>query len=128
MSTAEFEPAIPLSEGVKTQAFERTTADMYCFVSIMCCSMYCLFVLLYVFFVCKCVLYYCHRVATKLHLNISYHIISYIIYIISYHIIYIISYHIISTYITRLSDKNSFPKNTITVFVSDSTTYRRYIS
>jgi len=39
---------------------------MYCFVSI---------VLFYVLFVCKCVLYYCHRVATKLQLtNISYRI------------------------------------------------------
>ena len=27
-----------------------------------------------VLFVCKCVLYYCHRVATQLQLNISYHI------------------------------------------------------
>jgi len=27
-------------------------------------------VLFYVLFVCKCVLYYCHRVATKLQLNI----------------------------------------------------------
>jgi len=26
---------------------------------------------LYVLFVCKCVLYYCHRVATQLQLNIS---------------------------------------------------------
>jgi hypothetical protein len=51
-------------------------------------------VLFYVLFVCKCVLYYCHRVATQLQLNISY-IISYCIvsYIISY---YIISYHTIS--------------------------------
>ena len=32
-----------------------------------------LIVLFYVLFVCKCVLYYCHRVATKLQLtNISY--------------------------------------------------------
>jgi len=29
-----------------------------------------------VLFVCKCVLYYCHRVATQLQLNISYNIIS----------------------------------------------------
>jgi hypothetical protein len=27
-----------------------------------------------VLFVCKCLLYYCHRVATQLQLNISYHI------------------------------------------------------
>jgi hypothetical protein len=38
---------------------------MYFFVSI---------VLFYVLFVCKCVLVYCHRVATQLRLNISYHI------------------------------------------------------
>jgi hypothetical protein len=30
-------------------------------------------VLFYLLFVCKCVLYYCHRVATQLQLNISYH-------------------------------------------------------
>jgi hypothetical protein len=29
-----------------------------------------------VLFVCLCVLYYCHRVATQLQLNISYHIIT----------------------------------------------------
>jgi hypothetical protein len=48
-------------------------------------------VLFYVLLVCKCVLYYCHRVATQLQLNIyriiSYHIVSYISYRInSYHI------------------------------------------
>jgi len=32
------------------------------------------FVSFSVLFVCICVLYYCHRVATKLQLNISYHI------------------------------------------------------
>ena len=45
-----------------------------------------------VLFVCKCVLYYCHRVATQLQLrNISYHI-SYIYHIsfVIYHIIYIV--------------------------------------
>jgi len=31
-----------------------------------------LIVLFYVLFVCKCVLYYCHRLATQLQLNISY--------------------------------------------------------
>ena len=35
-----------------------------------------LLVLFYVLFVCKCVLYYCHRVASQLQLtNVSYHII-----------------------------------------------------
>jgi len=34
-----------------------------------------IFVSFYVLFVCKCVLYYCHRVATQLQLtNISFHI------------------------------------------------------
>jgi hypothetical protein len=73
-------------------------------------------VLFYVMFVCICVLYYCHRVATQLQLNISYHIISHHIsyYIISYHISYhyiisynitshhIISYHIISYHISYI--------------------------
>ena len=59
----------------------------------LCCSMYfcvvlCIvcFVTFSVLFVCICVLNYCHRVATQLQLNISYHIISY--HIISYHISY----------------------------------------
>jgi hypothetical protein len=50
-----------------------------------CCSMYfcvvlCIvcFVTFPVLFVCICVLNNCHRVATQLQLNISYHIISYI--------------------------------------------------
>jgi hypothetical protein len=39
------------------------------------CVVQLLFVLFYVLFVCKCVLYYCYRVATQLQLiNISYHI------------------------------------------------------
>ena len=38
------------------------------------CVVLCIFVLFYVLFVCICVLYYCHRVATQLQLNISYHI------------------------------------------------------
>ena len=55
-------------------------------VCILCCSMYFLccmyfcvvlcivcFVSFSVLFVCICVLYYCHRVATQLQLNISYH-------------------------------------------------------
>jgi hypothetical protein len=77
------------------------------------------FVLLYVLLVCKCVLYYCHRVATQLQLThisyhisyriiyriihiISYRIISYITYIIYYTVSYHISYHIIyhNIYIT----------------------------
>jgi len=33
------------------------------------------FVTFSVLFVCICVLYYCHRVATQVQLNISYHII-----------------------------------------------------
>jgi len=49
-------------------------------------------------FVCKCVLYYCHRVATQLQLNISYHISYHIIYrIVLYIISYcIVLYHIVS--------------------------------
>jgi len=46
----------------------------------LCCSMYfCIvcFVSLSVLFVYICVVNYCHRVATQLQLNISYHIISY---------------------------------------------------
>jgi len=40
-------------------------------------SGYCFTVLFCVLFVCKCVLYYCYRVSTQLHLtNISYQIIS----------------------------------------------------
>jgi hypothetical protein len=72
----------------------------------MCCYLcfLLLFMLFYVLFVCRCVLYYCHRVATQLQLNIyiSYHIISYIKYI-SYLIIsyIIISYHIASYHITH---------------------------
>jgi hypothetical protein len=34
---------------------------------------FCIIVLFCVLFVRKCVLYYCHRVSTKLQLNISYH-------------------------------------------------------
>ena len=56
----------------------------FCFILCIVC-----FVSFSVLFVCICVLYDCHRVATQLQLNISYHIISY--HIISYHIA---SYHI----------------------------------
>jgi hypothetical protein len=52
---------------------------------------------------CLCVLYYCHRVATQMQLNISCHIITIISYrIVSYRIIsyHTISYNIISYYIT----------------------------
>jgi hypothetical protein len=46
-----------------------------------CCFLYCLFcVVLCVLFVCICVLYYCHRVATQLQLNISYHVSHHIIF------------------------------------------------
>jgi len=39
---------------------------------LLCCSVYCLFCVVLCIFVCKCVLYYCHRVTTKLQLiNIS---------------------------------------------------------
>jgi hypothetical protein len=41
----------------------------------LCCSMYCVCV-----YVCKCVLYYCHRVSTQLHLNILY---SFLLIVIS---------------------------------------------
>jgi hypothetical protein len=54
----------------------------YCYVYVflllrMFCSVHSVFIVsFYVFFVCKCVLYYCHRVATQLQLtNISCHII-----------------------------------------------------
>jgi hypothetical protein len=88
--------------------------------------MYCFFVPFSVLFVCICVLYYCHRVATQLQLNISYiisqrnatqrdatrhdttrhdtsrHVTSrriiYHIYHIIYHIHHITSHHI--TYIS----------------------------
>ena len=42
------------------------------------CQVLCFIVLFCVLFVCKCVLYYCRRISTKLQLkNISYHIISF---------------------------------------------------
>ena len=46
----------------------------------LCCSMYCSFCdLLCIVCVCICVLNYCHRVATHLQLNISYHISAHLI-------------------------------------------------
>jgi hypothetical protein len=54
-------------------------------------SVFWLIVLFGVLFLCKCVLYYCHQVLTKLQLNIYY----IILYNIIYHIIYYISYHVI---------------------------------
>ena len=61
------------------------TLPNFCVVLCIFCVVICIFVLFYVLFVCICALNYCHRVATQLQLNISYHIISY--HIISYHII-----------------------------------------
>jgi hypothetical protein len=62
-----------------------------------CCSIHYCFVSFCVLFVCKCVLYYCHRVATQLQLtNITYIIYRIVSYIISYIILYRIIYHIIS--------------------------------
>ena len=58
----------------------KTGQVLCCSVYFLCCSMYfCVvlctdcFVTLSVLFVCICVLNYCHRVATQLQLNISYH-------------------------------------------------------
>ena len=50
-----------------------------CIVLLLTVLLLLLILLLFVLFVCKCVLYYCHRVSTRLHLtNIpSHHIISY---------------------------------------------------
>jgi len=36
----------------------------------LCCCMYCFFVSFCLLFVCKCVLYYCHRVAIQLQFTI----------------------------------------------------------
>jgi hypothetical protein len=97
-----------------TRTLPRNFVLFYKFCVVLCIVC---FVSFCVLFVCQCVLYKCHRVATQLQLtNISYHIISYIIYIIyhiisyiisyiiRYHIIsYIISYHIISHHIISTS-------------------------
>ena len=52
------------SDGARSAVFliSELCCSVYCLCRL-CCSMYCL---------CKCVLYYCHRVSTKLQLNISY--------------------------------------------------------
>ena len=59
--------------------FLRSTQMFYVFFVLiyvfLCCSMYCLFcVVLCIVRVYMCVLNFCHRVATQLHLNVSYHI------------------------------------------------------
>jgi hypothetical protein len=88
----------PAKTGHGPHSSELLCYSMY----FLCCSMYfcvvlCIvcFVTFPVLFVCIYVLNNCHRVATQLQLNISYHIMSYhiISYIISY-ISYHISYHI----------------------------------
>jgi hypothetical protein len=69
---------------------------IFCVVCIVC------FVSFSLLFVCICVLNYCHRVANKLQLNVSYHIIiSYILYHIIYHII---PYNTISYHIYHITD------------------------
>ena len=52
---------------------------IFCVVLCIVCVVLCIvcFVTYSVLFVCICVLNYCHRVATQLQLNISYHIVSY---------------------------------------------------
>jgi hypothetical protein len=52
---------------------EKQCIHTFCVVVCIVC-----FVSFSVLFVCVCVLYYCHRVATQLQLNMSYHIISYL--------------------------------------------------
>ena len=50
----------------------------------LCCSMYCLFCVV-LCTVCKCVLYYCHLVATQLQLtSILYHTSTYLRYDVSW--------------------------------------------
>jgi hypothetical protein len=80
---------------------------MYFLCSMYFCVVLCIvcFVSFSVLFACMCVLYYCHRVATQLQLNISYHISYIVSYHISYHITshHITSHHITSYHITHIS-------------------------
>jgi len=55
--------------------FAKTGHGTHSFKLVVICFFLLLFVLFYVLSVCKCVLYYCHRVSTRLQLtNISYHV------------------------------------------------------
>jgi hypothetical protein len=56
---------------------EGLTLPSYCFVLFIFCVVLCIvcFVAFPVFFVCICVPNNCHRVATQLQLNISYHMV-----------------------------------------------------
>jgi hypothetical protein len=82
--TEDFPVPFPQFQG-KCQGKTRKDGARPLSSKFLCCSMYfcivlCIFcfVSFSVLFECICVLYDCHRVATQLHLNISYHIISYI--------------------------------------------------
>jgi hypothetical protein len=71
----EFFRAFPLScKANATVKLAKTGHGPQSSQLVVICVVLLLFVLFYVLFVCKCVLYYCHRVATQLQLtNISYH-------------------------------------------------------
>jgi hypothetical protein len=73
----------------KTGHGPHSTKLLVLFYVFLCCSMYCIFVSFFVLFVCVYVLYDCHRVATQLKLNISYHIGRYL-----YHICLILDRHL----------------------------------
>ena len=68
----------------KTGHGPHSSSFLCCSMYFLCCSMYfcvalcivCFFLSFSVLFVYICVLNYCHRVATQLQLNISYHIIT----------------------------------------------------